>query len=108
MERGFFVEKKSKPNIFQRKNLPRSVKVLGHTIPIKVVEHLEDGGNELLGAYNAETKTIFLLKGCDRSVLLHEIIHAILHLSGASEGLTMSKEESICLSLEHGLWLLIQ
>jgi hypothetical protein len=30
-----------------------------------------------------------------------------LYFSGAAEGLTMSKEESIVLALEHGLWPLL-
>ena len=42
-----------------------------------------------------------------KQTLLHESIHACLYFSGAGEGLTMSKEESIVLALEHGLWPLL-
>lgn len=94
----------AKPFLFDRANPPRSVSVLGHRLKIKTVNYLEDESVELLGAFNAENKTIFLVRGPNwRSVLLHEIIHAILHFSGTGDGLSMSKEESIVLALEHGL-----
>ena len=93
---------------FNRARPPRVVSVCGHKIKVKVVPYLEDAGAELLGAFNGETKTIYLMKGCEwKSVLLHEITHAILFFTGASEGLTISKEESIVLSLEHALGTLI-
>lgn len=89
---------------FDRKRPPRTVTIMGHKVKVRVVPYLEDDSDELLGAFNGETKTIFILKDCDwRSVLLHECCHAILYFSGASEGLTYSKEESIVLALEHGL-----
>lgn len=94
-------------NIFQRKRFPRSVTVLGHKLAVKVVEHLEDEGHELLGAFNAETKTIYLIKGCDKSVFFHEIIHAALYFSGQTEGLSASREESIALALEHAIFPLV-
>lgn len=93
---------------FKNKRPPRSVTVCGHKLKVRVVPYLEADGDDLLGAFNGETKTIYLLRGCDwRSVLLHECIHACLYLSGASEGLTQSKEEGIVLSLEHGIGSLI-
>ena len=89
---------------FSGKRPPRSVIVCGHKIKVRVVPYLEDESQELLGAFNGETKTIYLLRGCDwKSVLFHECIHACLYLSGASEGLTQSKEESVVLALEHGI-----
>lgn len=78
--------------------------ICGQKVTIKVVAYLEDSEEELLGAFNSETKTIFLLKNANwRQTLLHEICHAILYFSGAGEGLTSTKEESIVLALEHGL-----
>jgi hypothetical protein len=89
----------------ERKHPPRVVAVLGHKIKVRVCKYLEADGTDLLGAFNAEDKTIFLLKGCDwRSVLFHEITHAVLYLSGAGEGLSYSKEETIVMSIEHGLF----
>lgn len=89
---------------FSGKRPPRSVTVCGHKLKVKVVPYLEDDSQELLGAFNGETKTIYLLRGCDwKSVLLHEICHAVLYFTGATEGLTYSKEEGIVLALEHNL-----
>jgi hypothetical protein len=93
---------------FSGKRPPRSVTVCGHKLKVKVVPYLEDDSQELLGAFNGETKTIYLLRGCDwKSVLLHECCHAVLYFCGASEGLTATKEENIVLALEHGLGSLL-
>lgn len=91
-------------SLFDRERPPRVVTVFGHKLSVKLVPYLEDDCEELLGAFNSELKTIYLVKSCNwRAVLLHEIMHAILHYSATAEGLSMSKEESIVLSLEHGL-----
>lgn len=93
-------------NIFKRKNPPRVISVCGHKIKVRLVKNLEVDGDDLLGAYNGDSKTIFIKK-CPavdwRSVLLHELCHSILHLTGATEGLTLQKEEVICSAFEHGL-----
>ena len=87
---------------------PRVVTVLGVKIQVRTFKHLELNGQDLLGRFESDKMQISLLKNCDwRSVLLHEILHGILYLSGAGEGLTMSKEEQICLALEHALFLII-
>jgi hypothetical protein len=94
----------AKCSVFNRSRPPRVVYICGHRIKVKVVPYLEDAGAELIGAFNGETKTIFLMKGCEwKSVLLHEITHAILFFTGASEGLTMTREEQIVLAIEHNL-----
>lgn len=91
-------------SLFDRPRPPRVVTVLGNKLKVKVVPYLEDDCEELLGAFNSELKTIYLVKNCNwKAILLHEILHAILHYSASGEGLSMSKEESIVLSLEHGL-----
>jgi hypothetical protein len=89
---------------FNRPRPPRVVHICGQKVIVRVVSHLEADNCELIGAFNSETKTIFLTKGCDwKSVLLHELVHALLYFTGASEGLGHSKEESIVLAIEHGL-----
>lgn len=89
---------------FNRNRPPRVVNVCGHKIKVKVVSKLVDGSNDLLGAYNGETKTIYLLKHPDwRSCLFHELIHCALHLTGSGEGLSLTKEEAICIGLENAL-----
>jgi Zn-dependent peptidase ImmA (M78 family) len=94
----------AKCSVFNRARPPRSVMVCGHKIKVKTVAKLVDGSQDLFGAYNGETKTIYLLKHPDwRSTLLHELIHCVLHLTGSGEGLPLSKEEAICVSLENSL-----
>lgn len=95
----------AKKSVFDLKRPPRSVTVCGHKIKVKTVSKLIDGSNDLLGAYNGETKTIYLLKHPDwKSSLLHELIHCCLHLTGAGEGLTITKEETIVVALENSLY----
>lgn len=91
--------------LFSRKRPPRSVMICGHKIKIKIIKELVDDDQEPLhGAYNGDNKTIYLAKDSDlMSTLWHECLHAALHLSGASEGLTMTKEEQIVQALEYGL-----
>lgn len=93
----------AKPSLFNRKRPPRFVMVAGHRIKIKVVKHLvDDADDDLHGAYNGDTKTIYLAKDSDwKSTLWHEILHCALHLSAASEGLTTTKEEQIVSALEY-------
>jgi len=95
---------KGRRSVFDRKRPPRVVTVCGQKLVVKVVPFLQDGGIELVGAFNGETKTIYLMKGCDwRAVLLHEITHAILYFTAAGEGLSMTREEQIVLAIEHNL-----
>lgn len=94
-------------NIFKRERKPKSINILGHKISVVIVDHLDDEDQALVGAFNADTKTIFLEKGCEKSVLFHEVIHAALYLSGNSQGLSNNREESIVLALEHAIFPLI-
>ena len=91
-----------------RKHPPRVVTVLGHKIKIRVIKNLIDDGDDLLGAFNSENMTIFLLKRPNwHHVLFHELLHASIYLSGAGEGMSINKEESIVLALEHAIFPLI-
>lgn len=94
-------------NIFRRRRFPRSVTVLGHKILVRVVKHLEVEGQDLQGAYYPEQKIIYLVRGCDKSVFFHEVLHAAIYLSGNSEGLSQSREESIVIALEHAIFPMI-
>lgn len=83
---------------------PRSVTVCGQRLKISYVKRINHDGIELAGLFCSETFSIKLARGPNwPSVLLHEIIHACLHFSGAREGLELDKEESIVLALEYGL-----
>lgn len=99
----------AKSSPFNRPRPPRVVYICGHRIKIKTVEKLVDGSDELAGAYNGDTKTIYLLKHEEwASTLLHEIIHCALHLTGSGEGLSLSKEETITVAIENALFPLIR
>ena len=96
--------KSSKVKLFNRKYPPKSITLLGYTISIKVVPYLEDNEVELLGAWCEEDKTIYLLKGCNwKWVLLHELGHASLSLTGANQGLGVNVEERIILAIESAI-----
>lgn len=91
--------------LFERENSPRMVPVLGHKIKVRRVKVLEcSEGDELLGSWDADAKMILIQKDADwRTTLLHEILHAILSISGHSASLTADQEESLVLALENAL-----
>lgn len=81
---------------------PRSVKVLGKRIKIKIKE-LEDSDH---GGYSHDDKTIYLSDDEDQmkdrwATLLHEMVHACLTISGVSEVLGIDREEAVCRAIEN-------
>lgn len=92
--------------------LPKSIVILGHTIPIAVKEGIKDGNNEIFGEFNKETMSIELdSKNSDKEMadtLLHEILHAILHITGHSYRLKHKEEEALVRGLESGLAKLVE
>lgn len=89
-------------------NLPKKISILGQTFKIETVENMKDtDGSELLGLMTGHQRSIKLssnLTDANRDeVLLHEIIHAVLYISGVSNLLKDNIEESIVVALEHGL-----
>jgi hypothetical protein len=98
----------AKCSVFNRPRPPRVVYICGHRIIVKTVAKLVDGSTDLAGAYNGDTKTIYLLRHKDWAMTLwHECIHAALHLTGAGEGLSLTKEETIVVALENALGPLV-
>lgn len=86
----------------------RFVKIMGVRLKIKYVkELLHDGDEELAGAYNHDTHTIFISKAMDRgslhSTLCHEVLHGALAISGAGTLLSEKDEEVIVSALEVAL-----
>jgi hypothetical protein len=86
-------------------NRPNCVQILG--IPFRVQHSKKvDGGKALGVMMGANHKIIIKSDVSDteyESNLLHEILHAILYVSGQSEQLSDEHEEAIVLALEHGL-----
>lgn len=97
-------------NVFKRKNPPKSIEIFGQKIMVYYVPHLEMAeGSEILGAWNMNSRSIYISKQASdwRYVLLHEIIHGILALSGTDNGIKYANEEQICQAIEIGLTPLI-
>lgn len=104
------VNAKSVENIFKRKSPPKKIMLLGQEISVHYVPYLEMANDcEILGAWNMNTRSIYLSKRATdwRYVLLHEIIHAILALSGVDNCLKYANEEQIVQAIEIGLTPLI-
>jgi len=97
--------------LFERKRPPRFVMVCGHRIPIKTHKNIiiDDEGTELLGAFRSDVLEIHLARHPNwASTMLHEICHAILFLTGVSQGLSETAEERIVVALENGLFPLVK
>lgn len=90
------------------KDLPDLVTVLGVKFRIEVPDklHDEDGGY-LCGETIGETRLIKINGEQDTrrrwTTLLHEVVHAILHVNGLGNVLDEDIEEVIAQSIEHGL-----
>ena len=92
-----------------RKRAPRVVTVLGVKIQVRTFKKLQLDGHDLLGRFESDKMQISLLRQDGwRKILLHEILHCILYLAGSGEGLTVSREEQICSSIENGLFPFIK
>jgi Zn-dependent peptidase ImmA (M78 family) len=81
--------------------LPASVKICGKRIKIKIKDIDSNHGE-----YVHDEATIYLSNDPRHekdqwASLLHEIIHAVLTISGVSEVLGIEKEEAVCRSIEN-------
>lgn len=82
--------------------IPRSVMVLGHKITIKQTEKfpVEDAERDILGLADILEETIYLHKNLPakarNKVLIHELAHMGLYLSGASQSISPEIEETLC------------
>ncbi|MBA2680996.1 MAG: hypothetical protein H0U76_21695 [Ktedonobacteraceae bacterium] len=89
---------------------PRSVKVLGVKFRVKYVDGLVNSkADALYGDCDGPGHTIRICTKLNKTpqaceaTLMHEVIHAILYLTGQSELLSEDREEALVLSLENGL-----
>lgn len=82
----------SKPNI---------VFVLGRPLE---VDYLDELDGDAYGLYYSEEERIEIKDDRNwRTHLLHEVIHAILFISGHSSKMTYKDEEALVMALEQGL-----
>lgn len=91
-------------------NLGGSLKkltVLGQPIEVKYSDDLLR--KDELGLFDSSSMSIHIQPGLEKhtflrnSVLLHEIIHSIIHISGNAHLLGDGVEESLTMALEYGL-----
>lgn len=83
---------------------PESIAILGIEFQIQYTDDLPEGHYGLCEGWDRVIKIDKKLKGADLELtLMHEIFHAILHVSGWSEKLGSKTEEGIVRALEHGL-----
>ena len=86
-------------------NRPFKVLIFGKWIPIVYSPTLKDGKHELHGYYQHETKTIHIATDQPEEemlvTLIHEIGHALVHLSCHTETFTRKQEETMCQLVEN-------
>jgi hypothetical protein len=89
-----------------KRRRPRTVDVLGQKFKIRY-KH-EDDMEDCLGITFTASREIWLQDGLPadqmRRVLIHEITHAILGISGITEKLNPQLEEAICCAFESGIY----
>lgn len=84
----------------------KHINVLGQKVRICYDDN--DLKKDELGVFDATGMSIHIREGLKdhplhNSVLIHEICHAIIHISGNSNLLGNGVEESLCIALEYGL-----
>jgi hypothetical protein len=89
--------------------LPTSLRIMGVDFSIQYLDALPD---DELGEMDGPGRVIKINKRQPRedqeSTLLHEVLHAVLYLTGQSELLKHKREESLVLAIEAGLHSLYQ
>ena len=84
-------------------NKPTSVIIGGITIPIRVVEEFSD---QRLGEYDGEKREISVTRRCYEDptlfnwVIVHEMVHCALDISGANYGMSTKTEEQVVSAVE--------
>jgi hypothetical protein len=84
----------------------KKIQVLGQTIEV----HFDNSQlkKDELGLFDSTSMRIFMREELRKhalrhSVLLHEVTHAILCISGQSQIISHEQEEALCMALEYGL-----
>lgn len=83
---------------------PEIISILGQEV--RIVYTADDPHATELGSFDSASMTITILdrEGVWERTLLHEIIHCILSVTGATHLLEENTEECIVTSLEYGLF----
>lgn len=83
-----------------------NLKIMGQNIKVKR-EKLEDGLYGDYKDYVIRISNSLVDINVIRSTLLHESMHAILHVAGHAQRLEVNDEEALVWALEHGLYPII-
>jgi hypothetical protein len=87
-------------------DMPRRVKICGIWFAVKYIDGLADGASGLMYGPTRQIHVCTALndsKELLEATLLHEIVHAILYVSGQTQHLSSILEEGIVCALETGL-----
>lgn len=92
--------------------IPTHIMILGKKIRTRKPKKLVDeSGQELFGLFDHDKMIIYVSKSKDHNIhstFLHEILHAILFISGHNETLEHEQEEAIIRAIEHGLYPILE
>lgn len=81
---------------------PRRIMILGHELTVSFKKKMP---KDLYGYFQSDPMRIVIKSDLDnwKSVLTHEVIHAILFISGHSQNMEEKEEEALVMALENGL-----
>lgn len=86
--------------------------VLGKRVKIQYIDEIIAAEDGIFGDFNGATMTIRVRKDLPKkeleSTILHELLHAILFITGQSFVLSSDTEEAFVRALEHGLIDLVE
>jgi len=92
--------------------VPRSFRLMGHTITVKVVPESKWADDETVGFWNSQNLSISVLGGLSETrtqqIFCHELVHAILHEMGESKLNDNEKFVDVFGSLLHQVWITIK
>lgn len=106
---------KLKLNQFKKLRKPHKIKIMDkeflvNPVPAKDIQKFADKNETLYGYFDDIHSIIYIDKSLDQTVyeriLLHEITHAILSVTGISNLLKTNLEEAICDAMENFVPLL--
>ena len=92
--------------------IPKSLRLMGHTITVKIVPEKDWSDDETVGFWNSQNLTISVLDGLDpqrtQQIFCHELVHAILHNMGEIKLNGNEKFVDVFGSLLHQAWTTVE
>lgn len=92
--------------------IPRSFKLMGHTVTVHIVPEKDWADDETVGFWNSQNLSISVLGGIgdqrQQQIFCHELVHAILHSMGEEKLCSNEKFVDVFGSLLHQVWTTIE